>query len=194
MNQYPEISEITKYFKIVFQEYIKSNINIFEYILIFNSYLYNFKINIDKPLQSNIGFNTIDKSINKYASYTIENYIKKAVLLKSPLQLNIPFEFDSNNIYNIIITISLIPHDQIFIYHSNKLNNNPKYLLYRTLQIIKNAGDKGVTKSQFYNKTRRFLNHAARENILLELLTGNKIKIELIGNARKQQQVYYANF
>jgi hypothetical protein len=185
-----ETTEIFKHIKKMFEIYFEKNQMVFQKYIIHDESLYSLFITIGSPVH-NSNHRTIDRSINKYASYQLDKYIEKSMLGTSTDFLKTIFEFNSQQ-YELTIEIKPIIKNDFFIFRPSDSEKNARYALQRTYKIIKDSGSYGISKSVFYNKTRRFLGQSERENILMQLIFEDKIRVQLTGNARKRQQIYFA--
>lgn len=177
------IHEIFNQIKIMINESQNSNYNGFHRYLNVNNNFYNIYFAINGEVHKS--------DVKTYFTYKVENFIKRAILAPRSKSFTFAVPHKKNSVYSVTLKIERIKKEEIFIIDAINHEVHAKVLSSKIYNIIADASKTGIAKSKFYNKTR-FLSKTMRENIILQLISENKIIEKESGSAKKKTIKYFA--
>ena len=185
------INHIANYLEVFMQDYINHDLIYFKKYLISENTIYKLHFEIGNPLPKQ-KLKDIDHSEKKYISDQIVKYIEKIItgLNQKRRPLLIKYRYQQY-IYEIFLSVKRVFKNETFIHKPEYNKDILRHTINKVFRIIKDAGRGGLSKSEFYMKTRFLKNHV-RENIIIHLINQGKIKSEKVGTAKKRQVIYYA--
>jgi len=150
------------------------------------------KIIINAGEKTNFSAAVVNGSHDQYFAGRFIKFIEQFMEIRQPMQEYAEkYNYDNENTYLIHFTFFKIYKESILQYESTfeAMQKRTEELYNKIHDIILQA--KTISHSAIIHKTR-FITTIERENILSQLMTDNKIKMEIKTSFKKPQKVYYA--